>query len=141
MEHSYVGNTFMSVVEWLLSPEGYFHKARLVWAGDYAGTERSGETLYEMTDAAKDRKITPEPTFNSEAYPFLVNHSQQLFVKKPARGGIHPLSILTAEGNGRGGGDYRGYNEGMAGRWARDIVSVEKEVPEGYEELDVEFGG
>jgi hypothetical protein len=49
------------------------------------------------------------------------------------------LPLLTAEGNGRGGGDYRGENENLIGSWARDIISVEMEIPDGYDELVCEF--
>jgi hypothetical protein len=141
-EHSYVGNAYTSAVEWLLSPEGDFHRGRLVWAGDYAGDEPCGMNLYELClEATADHKLirsTPK-SFSSADYPYLVNHTQKEFVKKPDIAYIHPLCILTAEGNGRGGGDYRGRNEEMAGRWARNVISVEKEIPEGYEELKVEF--
>jgi hypothetical protein len=46
----------------------------------------------------------------------------------------HPLPLLTCEGNGRGGGDYRG-DSPLIGSWARDIISVEEVKPEGFEEL------
>jgi hypothetical protein len=52
---------------------------------------------------------------------------------------IHPLSLLTAEGNGRGGGDYRGAHEDLVGSWARDVISVEREAPAGFTELECEF--
>ena len=42
---------------------------------------------------------------------------------------LHPLSLLTAEGNGRGGGDYNGPNMDMVGTWARDVISMENEAP------------
>jgi hypothetical protein len=47
--------------------------------------------------------------------------------------------LLTAEGNGRGGGDYNGENKEQIGIWARDIISSEKEKPEEYEELVISF--
>jgi hypothetical protein len=46
----------------------------------------------------------------------------------------HPLPLLTAEGNGRGGGDYRGESP-LIGSWARDVISVETEAPTDFEEL------
>ena len=42
---------------------------------------------------------------------------------------IHPLPLLTCEGNGRGGGDFRGDEKGIVGSWARDVISVEKTNP------------
>jgi hypothetical protein len=47
---------------------------------------------------------------------------------------LHPLPILTCEGNGRGGGDYFG-NYAYVGAWARDLISLEAIAPEGYTEL------
>ena len=41
---------------------------------------------------------------------------------------IHPLPLLTCEGNGRGGGDFRGNNPWI-GKWARDVISIEKKLP------------
>lgn len=46
---------------------------------------------------------------------------------------VSPLSILTAVGNGEGGGDYRGSSMYAVGRWAWNLISVEDEPPEGYE--------
>ena len=150
MEHSYLGNRFMHAVEWLLSPEGYFHKCAIVWAGDYADPEGEDgvepevdkDNLHHKCNELDDREILPDPKhFNPDDYPYLVNHTRKEFVMKVSRGSFtpHPLSILTAEGNGAGGGDYRGKNDAEAGRWARELISVEKEIPEGYSELDLEF--
>ena len=76
---------------------------------------------------------------NTDKYRFIVNHSKRLFVDKtkvPTKDGftLHPLPLLTAEGNGRGGGDYRD-GEPLVGSWARDIISVEETAPTDYEEL------
>ena len=38
-EHSFIGNNFVSTFEFGLSPEGIYHKSRVVWAGDYADNE------------------------------------------------------------------------------------------------------
>lgn len=52
----------------------------------------------------------------------------------------HPLSILTSSGNGRGGGDYRyPHGEEYIGSWAGDIISLEKEKPEGFQEIKPDF--
>ena len=44
---------------------------------------------------------------------------------------IHPLSILTSSGNGRGSGDYRDDDDTNVGSWAGDIISSEYEEPTG----------
>jgi hypothetical protein len=126
VEHSYVGNAFMLAVEYCLSREGPFYKSRLVWAGEYANNEPEGRTLYSM---AGDK----EPQYREEeivSNPYIVNHTKKEYVVKPRKGAFHPLSLLTAEGNGRGGGDY--YGSGTVGAWARHIISMEDDIPEGY---------
>jgi hypothetical protein len=74
---------------------------------------------------------------------YLVNHDKKQFVDKTkvpkdADGWrIHPLPLLTCEGNGRGGGDFRGGSE-LVGSWARDVISVEatkSAIPKDYTEL------
>lgn len=140
MEHSWVGTRFMEAIEWLLSPEGYFHKSPIVWAGDYADEEETGKNLYHLCHEQEDKNIMPSPNFFvAKEYPYIVNHTKKEFVQKGGNDSIHPLSLLTAEGNGRGGGDYRGNDERLVGLWARDVISVEKEVPEGYTEFITEF--
>ena len=47
-------------------------------------------------------------------------------------GNIHPLPLLTAVGNGRGGGDYHGNgvtNLNMVGIWAGDLLQIVEQVP------------
>jgi hypothetical protein len=77
-------------------------------------------------------------------YRFIVNHTKKLYVDKnlglTGSYDFHPLPLLTADGNGRGGGDYRGDDLELVGQWARDIISLELEAPLGYEELVCEFG-
>jgi hypothetical protein len=151
MEHSYIGNPYMCAVEWLLSPKGHFWKSRLVWAGDYADDEADADedgstsNLHSLTDEEPNKAIAPNVNDTMGDYPYLVNHTKRQVVDKrnvqaDDRGfRIHPLSLLTAEGNGRGGGDYRGSNEEKVGSWARDVISVEREVPEGYQFVEVDF--
>lgn len=150
MEHSYLNNTFTSTVEFLLSPEGPFWKSRVVWAGDYADEEpvldesREKENVYTMANNEEHKLYSSSHPF-TEKYPFIVNHSKRQAIHKgtvdPCKREfvIHPLSLLTAEGNGRGGGDYHGTNEALVGSWARDVISLEGTVPAGYELISIEF--
>ena len=143
MEHSYIGNEFVSTFEFGLSPQGRYHKSRVVWAGDYADKEPDQEehNLYSLcNEDKKNSEITPRMRMTLD-YPFVVNHSKKLFVDKRKAlcddyydDEVHPLPILTAEGNGRGGGDYDEVDPPV-GTWARDVISVEKTAPKGYEEL------
>jgi hypothetical protein len=73
---------------------------------------------------------------------YLVNETKGLYVdyekvKPTTKWGhrIDPLPLLTAEGNGRGGGDYEGRNMKLVGSWARDVIYVTDNLPEGLTEL------
>jgi hypothetical protein len=46
---------------------------------------------------------------------------------------------LVAEGNGRGGGDYNGINKDKVGMWSRDVLSIEKEIPDNYIKFEYIF--
>ena len=84
---------------------------------------------------------------------FFINHDKKEYIdineyiKKSTSKDDWTISpfIMTALGNGQGGGDYIGYNEKPfpnfyeIGRWANDLVSLNKERPEGYKELKVYF--
>jgi len=58
---------------------------------------------------------------------YIVNEDKKEFVDLwylPLLGHIiHPLPLLTCEGNGRGGGDYYGTSMSLVGSWARDRIS------------------
>lgn len=150
MEHSYINNKLMRCVEALLIPGAPWHNKPIVWAGDYASNEEhTGANLYEMADGAQrdgegiSIKLKPKPLSltQSRSYRYILNHSKKEYVDKqevPSRDGwrIHPLSLMTAEGNGGGGGDFRsGDPKNLIGSWARDLISVEKTVPSGYKRI------
>lgn len=145
MEHSWIGNNFVNVVENLIAKDGAWHGDKIVWAGDYADSEpnsdpESEENLYVM---CHDDKIRPDE--NKTEYRYLVNLDTQEFVdmtKIPITDTytdddgntieyrIHPLPLLTCEGNGRGGGDFHGEDPGdLIGTWARNRVIVQNEKP------------
>ena len=136
IEHSYVGNTFMDAIEFMLSPSGMFYKSRLVWAGDYADPEESGDNIYTMAHQAEHKMID---TNKKTGCRFILNHTKKLFINKDRLEDIHPLSLLMCEGNGRGGGDYHGSDEDKCGSWARDVISVESS-DNGYTEFISGFG-
>lgn len=142
MEHSYIGNNFVSVVESLLCAEGMFYKCRLVWAGDYADEEADGNNLYSTALESESKQSVGLAKADMSAYRYIVNHTKKLYVDKNLEfsGNIHPLPLLTAEGNGRGGGDYSGASEDLVGTWARDVISLEKDLPVGFKELECPFG-
>lgn len=144
MEHSWIGNNFVSSVESLLILGGAWYKKPIVWAGDYA--EDENKTTKNLYSLCEDKlKVNPAEQINIATYPYIVNHTKRLYVDKgkvPGGGHgwedyhIHPLPLLTAEGNGQGGGDFFNADpKGLIGSWARNSISVESTIPEGYTEL------
>jgi hypothetical protein len=144
MEHSYINCNFIKAFEYLISPDGGYHKSRIVWAGDYADNEIdsngkpdcSGNLYHIALNYVADSK---PPVRDTTKYRYIVNHTKRVYIDKQTLGDInndnfiiHPLPLLVSEGNGRGGGDYSGLNEELCGTWARDIISVESELPLEY---------
>jgi hypothetical protein len=144
MEHSWVGHTYMKRVENLLSPGNPWHKTQLVWAGDYGDkllfTDDPDRNLYDV--ALDDFTNVSEGTMDGPEIRYIVNHSKNVYIDMEeipnlpsvdSSWKIHPLSILTSSGNGRGGGDYRDDDDTNVGSWAGDIISTEFLEPEGME--------
>ena len=155
MEHSWMKNPFVKFVENLIAEDGVWHGKRIVWAGDYADTEPikygndivdenkddSNRNLYELSDVVI--KLTSGQKLKH--YRYIINESKKEFVDKnkcPKDNDgwrIHPLPLLTCEGNGRGGGDYHGDNMDFVSIWARDIITVSSKKPKGYKEIKPDF--
>jgi len=134
-EHSYINNEFVNAIEYLLSPEGSFYKSRIVWTGDYADSEiECAENLYHIAENEPSKEYIPKNKISSE-YKYIVNHTKKQYINKNKYELYHPLPLITAEGNGRGGGDYHGINEDKIGLWSRDVISIEKEFPVEYNEF------
>jgi hypothetical protein len=140
MEHSYLGGIGVGTFEWELTPEGRHHMSRVAWCGDYADVEPGlGKNLHLICNERNDLMLAPTAVTLGD-HPFLVNHTKRQFVDKnkvpKGLGGfqIHPLPLLTCEGNGRGGGDFDGTSP-LIGSWARDVISAEKTAPDGFTEL------
>jgi hypothetical protein len=122
---------------------------------EYTNTEKikeNGANLYDLSDLVgklthdENNKNKYEHDYTSVAplkAKYLINHDKKQFVDKSktpkdAEGWqIHPLPLLTCEGNGRGGGDFRGESN-LIGLWARNRISVatkKSDIPKGFEEL------
>lgn len=142
VEHSYITNNFMAAVEHSISPMGMFHKCRIIWAGDYADPEPCGQNIHAL---AREQLNKIDSVQQGEvSYRFIVNHTKKLYIDKHILEGngnyiLHPLSLLTADGNGRGGGDYAGTGEDMCGTWRLDSISMENSIPKDYTEFIVNF--
>lgn len=141
MEHSYIGNAVTNYVKNLILRT----PMRLVWAGDYADDEKGKDTNLYFLFEAKEPKDKSVPQESIESMRYLVNHKKKLYVdyskvEKDEYGyRIDPMPLLCAEGNGRGYGDYQGSAMSLIGSWARDLISVESEIPNGYTELVPSF--
>lgn len=153
LEHSYLENTFCKAVA-----KAIFGKpARIAWVGDYAWEDEvktltKGDVTYADVWGSEDKKaddrykFAPAGRFSYKG-KWLVNHDKKVcisfdeWVKSYGSGGwpIFPLSLLTAIGNGRGGGDYSGNAMVRIGSWTWDLVEITKTKPAGYQVLDFAF--
>lgn len=159
MEHSYIHNNFMNAVMNYI-----FEKpTRLWWIGDYSEEKDykidDGKKAFEFYKELLEREDNTEYEVNIKNPPekgrYLINHNKKVYIDlqeymleaKTAKESepdfecrIHPLSILTAVGNGRGGGDYEGINMHLVGTWAGDILEARDDMPYKYSKLlNVEF--
>jgi hypothetical protein len=143
MEHSWMKNEFVNAVASLIAVGGVWHGDRLVWAGDYADPEISVKTGRELKRnlyyIVSENKIIP--AIPKKIYRYFLNLDTKEFVditkcpeEDPKDRGwrIHPLPLLTCEGNGRGGGDFHGENP-MVGAWARARIEASYTKPKGTE--------
>jgi hypothetical protein len=131
MEHSYIMNDYVGAICELLKSDWAGDK--IAWIGDYFETgEIEGIPSWGEADDLGYKEIVVPGKVNNQG--FLNNHTKGLSIDmskltflEPDYGEegwqLHPLSLLTACGNGRGGGDYRGddimYRE-IIGSWAGD---------------------
>jgi hypothetical protein len=134
---------------------------RLAWVGDYAEEDEmreitKGDVSYAMiwgdesVGEDKDYGRAPEiilPLVKRFSYKgkYLLNHTKKVYMSfdeytaahnahENAEKGweISPFTILTAIGNGRGGGDYGGDCQEAVGTWAWDEIGIAKKIPDGY---------
>ena len=141
MEHSYQNDSTVVMIERLFSIDGPFYKSRIVWAGDYADSEEDLQSnlYYLAVEIPYDLDVSWPTHDKTKTYRQIVNHDRKEFVDKNRFKDIHPLPLLTAEGNGRGMGDYKGLNENLVGIWSRHLLSMENNVPDDYTENIIQF--
>jgi hypothetical protein len=144
MEHSWIDNNFVAIIENLIKKGGDWYKNHIVWAGDYAEKEPNtstkkypdGKNLYQWVGENTIKPITKR----NPKLRYLKNLDTKEFVdlkKVPVcevtnnfKWRIHPLPLLTCEGNGQGGGDYYGEDKNnLIGRWARNRVTIQSHKP------------
>lgn len=152
MEHSWWNNSFMQA----LTANLYKNKAQVAWVGDY-----SDDFSWEDPDGKPDPKELCKLAWNgAEGQEIdladmtlddkvLVNHTKKIYLdgskyyKMNEKDGwcIHPLSLLTACGNGLGMGDYdENYPDAnQVGSWCMDEIEVLDQAPDGYTEEEYYF--
>ena len=155
MEHSWWKNPFVNAFSEFL----YNEPRRVAWVGDYADEpddfdfpncsafyvpcykEIWGETIQPIGVVSSDFKLDGK---------FLLNHDRQQFVdlneyKRLSVGKdgwcIHPLPLLTAVGNDRGGGDFHEGNTGFdnVGIWAWQLLSFVDKPPKDFWKFPLVF--
>lgn len=133
MEHSYLGNDFVGAVLKLMKKE--WKEDRVVWMGDYFEKDEIPEIPVDWgIIIEKYKKISPKKADVKTG--FLNNHDQKLSIdlskvkayedKEDIGWELNPLPLLTALGNGRGGGDFNNeehYLFELIGTWAGDKLS------------------
>jgi hypothetical protein len=152
MEHSWIGNNFVQTVESLLTPGNSWSGDRIVWSGDYAEdlkllVDKEGVNIYSLCSLCSDesefsklkfKNIKPEGVVKlDKSYRYIVNIDKGMFVDKKkvpkSENGwqIHPLPLLTSQGNGKGGGDFYGDDDkNIVGSWAGDRIVVSATKPD-----------
>lgn len=130
MEHSYIGNNYVDAyMEMISDDKGLYFGYPFVWVGDYADSVRDKQ-YYDFAHEVEDKCFkTHESEFTKQPYyKYLINFTKKQYVKMPRFNPeiwqMHPLSLLTAYGNGRGGGDYSGAFENEIGIWAFDRIGA-----------------
>ena len=150
MEHSYIGNYFVAAVLNYIKANG---PARLWWLGDYADVDdfEDKEIKFDVNKLKEINSnvfdVNPQEQDLNFKRLVVVNKTKKIYIDllDYQRGDICPIPILTAVGNGRGGGDYWGENEDKAGSWAGDVIDCLDEIPDDpnfakeYEKYNIVF--
>ena len=145
MEHSWWCNDFVCTIARML----YREPQKIAWVGDYSDEEPYGllgKALHNIAWAEDEDGVGVAKDVLLLDDKVILNHTKKMYVccneykqKSVDRDGwvAHPLPLLTAIGNGQGGGDYSGVNEELVGCWAFDLLEVDDKAREGYDKFDI----
>ena len=154
LEHSWWNNTFVNAFSEFL----YNNPGRVCWVGDYA-TEPDDFKLnvpatitrpnYKKVWGKHVNLLTCAPSKFILDGKFLVNFDTRQFINldeyKTASVGsdgwtIHPLPLLTAIGNDRGGGDFhKGIGYEYIGSWAWQLLAFLDQPPKDFSKTNIRF--
>lgn len=164
-EHSWINNTTMSCFSNLILRK----PTKVAWVGDYSDQYEEDEMINNLdhnqmkelhdlvwNDEVREKILPFRPllvkylllvNWDKKQYVDMYEYIEKSTVKEGCFAGwcLHPLSLLTALGNGFGGGDYHGIYKEFIGMWCFDTLSFEsydikeKLDNEGYVKLDIEF--
>lgn len=145
MEHSYYYNRFVEAAcSQLFKTYRHNKPLHVWWVGDYANVDdipddkkkfKPVETAWQDENDTCLKVFNEEFNFDAQLYLINLTTHEYIDLKKVYslnNGNIHPLPLLTAVGNGRGGGDYHGNgvtNLNMVGIWAGDLLQIVEQVP------------
>ena len=116
MEHSWFENDFVNAIAHKI----YLEPHRVAWIGDYADDVVEDfpnvpvQELYRIAWQNRQSRDDLKSVDFTLKDKFLVNHDLKEYINlndyekenKDNWGATHPLSLLTAIGNGQGGGDF-----------------------------------
>ena len=154
MEHSWWKNPFVNAFSEFL----YNNPGRVCWTGDYA-TEPDDFNFnlpagivrpnYKKVWGKHVTYLTCEPSDFTLDDKFLINYDAKEYidlneykVASVDKHGwvIHPLPLLTAVGNGRGGGDFQdGVGIEFIGTWAWHLLAILDFPPKNFIKADIKF--
>ena len=129
MEHSWWMNPTCNAVAKMI----YNRAGHIFWCGDYAE-----DSMAKMAWNNEDERALENPEDFTLDNKYILNYDKKVYLdcnkyKEASKDGdgwvIHPLPLLTALGNGLGGGDYSGINEDAVGNWAGDELEIISEKP------------
>ena len=139
LEHSYKHNPFVGAICELLKKD--WAGDRIAWIGDYHESGEVGDipTWEEAeaqgyTEKSLLAKTNPEGFLNNRTKGISIDMSKLTYQypgEEEEGWELHPLSLLTACGNGRGGGDYSNgdqMQDQVIGTWAGDEFSFSQEA-------------
>lgn len=138
MEHSYIGNNFVAAI----LHELVGNPCHVWWLGDYAkikdfkNNERRLFANERKKIWGKKHDVSPQDTDQTWKYDnaYLINLDKHCYIQLEKcvddAWQICPLPLLTAVGNGKGGGDYHGdIGKEEVGTWAGDEIMVSYTIP------------